>query len=66
MRGYYVDFSRTFTAGYGMPGFEATEKQKKHYKLALEIGGEVEKWGWMDLQVMSLRSIVTMFQANIE
>lgn len=48
MRGYYVDFSRTFTAGYGMPGFEATEKQKKHYKLALEIGG---KWrsegGWI-------------------
>lgn len=36
MQGYYVDFSRTFTAGYGMPGFEATEKQKKHYKLALE------------------------------
>ncbi|CAL1146938.1 unnamed protein product [Cladocopium goreaui] len=34
--GYYVDFSRTFTAGYGLPGFQATEKQKKHYKLALE------------------------------
>ena len=42
MRGYYVDFSRTFTAGYGMAGFEATEKQKKHYKLALEIGGSGE------------------------
>ena len=39
MQGYYVDFSRTFTAGYGMPGFEATEKQKKHYKLALESWG---------------------------
>lgn len=36
--GYYVDFSRTFTAGYGLPGFQATEKQKKHYKLAMERG----------------------------
>jgi len=35
--GYYVDFSRTFTAGYGLPAFQATEKQKKHYKLALEM-----------------------------
>ncbi|CAE7271622.1 dddP [Symbiodinium natans] len=35
--GYYVDFSRTFTAGYGFEGFQPSEAQKKHYRLALEM-----------------------------
>jgi hypothetical protein len=55
-----VDFSRTFTAGYGLPGFQATEKQKKHYKLAMERGDGpcVLEIGDIDINIIIIITVI--------